>query len=337
METICHHLPGRSNGKKLYYYTDSSLFKCYTECEGLFDIFELIMKVELITNDEEVTLQYAIAKVIDFLDLDPTLLMEDNTRNGGSAIRDHIELIQFYSKIIKLKKKIPLGLKSISESELDNLSFAAPAPWLNEGITVPTMQEYGIKYHGTQHKIVIPHYSHTGDLVGIRFRALVEEEIERYGKYGPLILGGVMYNHAIGQNLYGLNKTIHNIRTMKKIIIFESEKSVLLYDSLFGFENNISVAICGSSLSMVQLEIIKVFTPEVNEIVIALDKQWKERGDNEFLKQTKNLTSMVERIGKNYSVSIIFDKEELLDYKDSPIDKGKEIFEKLFEQRLFQK
>ena len=42
--TICHN--GLSDGasRKLYYYENTGLFQCYSNC-GLFDIFELCIKV----------------------------------------------------------------------------------------------------------------------------------------------------------------------------------------------------------------------------------------------------------------------------------------------------
>ena len=36
--TICHNLPGEGS-RKLYFYENSGLFKCYTECDSTFDIF----------------------------------------------------------------------------------------------------------------------------------------------------------------------------------------------------------------------------------------------------------------------------------------------------------
>ena len=42
--TICHNKPGEGS-KKLYYYENSGLFRCYTGCDSSFDIFELIIKV----------------------------------------------------------------------------------------------------------------------------------------------------------------------------------------------------------------------------------------------------------------------------------------------------
>ena len=42
--TICH--AGHSH--KLYYYDNTKLFKCYTDCFGSFDIYELIIKINKI-------------------------------------------------------------------------------------------------------------------------------------------------------------------------------------------------------------------------------------------------------------------------------------------------
>lgn len=42
--TICHNFPGEGS-RKLYFYENTGLFKCYTGCDSTFDIFELTMKV----------------------------------------------------------------------------------------------------------------------------------------------------------------------------------------------------------------------------------------------------------------------------------------------------
>ena len=41
-QTICHG--GHSH--KLYYYNNTKLFRCYTNCGDAFDIFDLILKVK---------------------------------------------------------------------------------------------------------------------------------------------------------------------------------------------------------------------------------------------------------------------------------------------------
>ena len=44
--TICHNHPGEGS-HKLYYYSNSRSFRCYTECDASFDIFELVSKEPL--------------------------------------------------------------------------------------------------------------------------------------------------------------------------------------------------------------------------------------------------------------------------------------------------
>ena len=118
----------------------------------------------------------------------------------------------------------------------------------------------------------------------------------------------------------------------KKVIIFEGEKSPLLYESYFGMENDISVACCGSSLSNYQIQLL--LDLKVDEIIIAFDKQFKEIGNEEWKGWTKKLKDIHNKYGSKIQISYIFDKWNLLDYKDSPIDKGKEIFLELFKRRV---
>ena len=49
--TICHN----GNSHKLYYYDNTKLFKCYTDCEeDSFDIFELVLKVKNISQEKKI-------------------------------------------------------------------------------------------------------------------------------------------------------------------------------------------------------------------------------------------------------------------------------------------
>lgn len=112
------------------------------------------------------------------------------------------------------------------------------------------------------------------------------------------------------------------------------EKSPLLYASYFGEENDISVACCGSSLISYQVKLL--LSLGVDEIVIAFDKQFQEIGDTEFKKWTKKLTNIHNNYSKYCQISFLFDKNNnLLEYKDSPIDKGKDIFLQMFKERIF--
>lgn len=57
--TICHNPPGEGS-RKLYFYENTGLFKCYTGCDSTFDIFELCSKVMKIQYDEEFDLNDSV-------------------------------------------------------------------------------------------------------------------------------------------------------------------------------------------------------------------------------------------------------------------------------------
>ena len=66
------------------------------------------------------------------------------------------------------------------------------------------------------------------------------------------------------------------------------------------------------------------------EIIICFDKEELPKKHTYFDK----LWSICEKY-KNYcNMSFIYDRDELLDMKDSPIDKGNEVFKKLLERRV---
>ena len=322
--TICHN--GRGSGSnKLYYYTNTQLFNCYTGC-GYMDIFELIMRVED-TMSFYSAMDY-VARTFGLEGVDTDLL------NSNQESQEDLEILERYKRLARKNESIEVEYDIYNDSLIQNLSLVPPAGWLKEGITIDAMERYNIRYYGTEHKIVIPHYNIDNQLIGIRGRTMLEDDEVAFGKYMPLQVGGKMFNHPLSQNLYGLEHNLENIQAMKQIVIYEGEKSVLLHDSLFGAENNISVATCGNSLSLIQQEIIEKFC-EVDEVIIAYDKDFEELGDDNFNDSVARLKRIAKRMNNLVRVSILFDKEGLLNYKDAPIDQGREVFEQLYNNRIF--
>ena len=141
-----------------------------------------------------------------------------------------------------------------------------------------------------------------------------------------------MYNHPLGLNLYNFNNSRCIIPKMRKAIVFEGEKSVLKYQTMFGFENDISVACCGSSLSAYQTQLL--IDAGAQEIIIAFDRQFQNIGDKEFQRLITNLKKTQIKYKNYVQISYILDRKKLTGYKDSPVDKGKEIFLQLFKERI---
>ena len=104
-------------------------------------------------------------------------------------------------------------------------------------------------------------------------------------------------------NLYNLNNSKDNIKLMGKAIVFESEKSCLLYQSYFGIESDISVACCGSNLSIHQVQLL--LDAGAKEIIVAFDRQFEDIGDKEFKHLTKNLTKLNNKYKNEVLISFI--------------------------------
>ena len=327
--TICHNPPGEGS-HKLYWYRNTGLCRCYTGCdEPIFDIFELVIKVMDIQYHKEFDLNDAVRWVAAKFGF--------AGREEDAPPKDQLEdweKIANYQRI----KEIQTGTNHIILKEYDkNILYrfnydVKISNWLNEGITKDALAHGDIGYYPGGQQITIPHWDVDQRLVGIRGRTLITEEGERYGKYRPLKVNGQLYNHPLGMNLYNLNYSQENIKKFGKAIVWEGEKSVLKYISYFGIENDISVACCGSNLSAYQVQLLT--EAGAREIIIAFDRQFKEIGDTEFLHLKKNLIKLNQKYKNYVQISFIFDKEKITEYKDSPIDCGKEKFIKLYKERI---
>lgn len=329
-ETICHNEPGEGS-RKLYLYSNSWLYICYTGCEeGRFDIFELVRKVARIQWNEDYDLNDAVRWIARRFGISGKF--EDGQES------DKIEdwrLLASYDRIkeIEINNQPEIILKEYDEEILERFNYSVKIePWIQEGITQMAIDKARIGFYPGRDQITIPHFDKDNKFIGLRGRTLVKEEAELYGKYRPIKVNKQMYNHPLGMNLYGFNWNKENIKLFQKAIVFESEKAVLLYASYFGWENNISVACCGSNLSNYQLQLL--MDAGAKEIIIAFDRQFQEIGDKEFKHLTKNLTKIHQKYNNKVNISFIFDKNMITSYKASPIDEGKDKFLTLFKERI---
>lgn len=320
--TICHG--GHSH--KLYYYNNTKLFKCYTDCLDSFDIFELIIKINKLNN-----IDYSLPQAIRFITNYYGIVVETENFETQENLQDWQILNKYDRSSSQEKEEKIVEMKFYDDKILQYLPHPRILNWEKEGITREVMEECGICYDPSYQGIVIPHYNIDGKLVGIRERTLIKEN-ENNGKYKPAILNYKQYNHPLGFNLYNLNNSKENIKKIKKVFVFEGEKSCLLYRSYFGGDADISVAVCGSNLINYQVQLL--LSLGVEEICIAFDKQFQEIGDDEWKRWTKKLKELNRKYSPLVQISFLFDKMNLLGYKDSPIDRGPEIFMQLFKERI---
>lgn len=313
--TICHNIDASEASMKLYYYKNNKIFVCYTSC-GSMSIFKFLRHYY-----EERQIEYDwyqdIYEVV--CDCSSFKQKEGFTRAAYKSLKERYGVA---------RKEVQLP--EFSSNVLGCFVNHYTPEWLDDGITKEAMETFDISYSISQNKIIIPHYDIDGRLVGIRGRALNDWEVENIGKYAPIRVENIWYKHPLSMNLYGLNITKKNIRAHSICFLFESEKSVMQAES-FKLPN-CSAAVCGSNFNKYQLNILmKTCAP--HEIVLCFDKE-ELPGEDRYFNKLWNICQKY----KNYcNFSFIYDREGLLDLKDSPTDKGEETFVKLLGKRVIVK
>ena len=313
--TICHNEDSSEASMKLYFYKNNKVFVCYTSCGGMsiFKFLKHYYEERQIEYDWHQDIYEVVCNCSDF------------KRKEGFERTPYKSLRERY-KVARKEVQLP----EYSKNVLDCFVKHYPPEWLNDGITKEAMDAFDISYSIAHNKIIIPHYDIEGRLVGIRGRALNDWEVENVGKYAPIHIEQTWYKHPLSMNLYGLNVTKKNIRAHSICFLFESEKSVMQAE---GFKlPNCSTAVCGSNFNKYQLNILmKACAP--HEIVLCFDKE-ELPGEDKYFNKLWNICQKY----KNYcNFSFIYDREGLLDLKDSPTDKGEETFVKLLGKRVIVK
>jgi hypothetical protein len=314
-KTICHNIDPAEASLKLYYYKNNKQFHCFTECSENFNIFELFKKRYKLLGIKYNFYQDIVLKIA-----------------GNNYQEKGLEFVQKYeTEFDRYKRqKIEVNIPKISPALLNIYEFYPTIEWLSDGISEQTMREYQIRYSSLENKIIIPHYDSNGYLIGIRGRSLNEDDIE-VGKYMPVQIEGKLYSHPLGYNLYGLNFIKGNIKKFKTAIITEGEKGVLQLNTILGHDKNIAVAACGSSFHKYQLELLLAAGAE--RVILAFDKEgedWKKK--EKYYSKLKTICSRYKNI---CNMGFIYDFQNLLSLKESPTDKGKETFMKLYNNTIW--
>ena len=311
MPTACHNQNMEEASQKLYYYKNTHIFYCYTE-DGAMSIFNFLKhfyEIRDIAYDWYTDIYELVLGCSYFGE-------QEYNPNAYKSIRDNYTLR-------KERKELPSYPKEVMESFVQYY----PIEWLNDGISKEAMDKFGIRFSPSQNKIIIPHYDVGGRLVGIRGRALNEEDTENWGKYMPVQIEGKWYSHPLSLNLYGLNQTKENIKATGIAYIAEGEKSVLQFESFN--QLNCTVASCGNKFNKYQLDLL-IRTCGVKEVILCYDQEEKQ-GSQEYFNK---LYEICLKYKVYVNMSFIYDKSHLLKLKESPFDKGEETFLALLKTRV---
>ena len=309
MPTYCHNHKSEDASKKLYFYKNSKIFMCYTEC-GSMTIFKFLKN-------------FYDAQGIEYEWYnDVYRVIVGDVKPEGLSQPKYQSLRTIYGS-----NRRPGALNTYNDGVLDCFVKKYPVEWLKDGISKEAMDKYDIRFSISQNKIIIPHRDVNGGLVGIRGRALNQWEVENIGKYMPVQIENTWYKHPLGLNLYGLYENKQAIRENGICYVFEAEKSVLQMES-FSIPN-CGVAICGSQFNKFQLGLlIRECSPQ--EIILCLDTE-ELPGETKYFDKLWNICNKY----KEYcAFSFVYDRKGLTKLKDSPTDNGEEIFKKLIATRV---
>lgn len=316
--TICHH----GDSHKLYFFKDSKSFHCYTNC-GQLDIISIVQKVRDLTFSQSINFICNMFGIGNFTMIEG-FSEEESPDLDWEILNQHEEA----AAQIDMSREF----KYIDESILDRFYKYYHPAFYKDGISIPTLFKFGIRYDILERRIIIPHRDELGGLIAIRCRNTDEEIVDAGFKYMPITIDKKLLSAKTSKYLYGQCYNQENIKKCKKVILLEAEKAVMQLDTILE-DNNIGLALMSSSLSLIQVQLLRELG--VEEVIVALDKEYKEYGSQEEKAYAMKVRKgVINKLTPHFSVSVMWDKENLLGYKESPTDRGKEVFFKLFNNRI---
>lgn len=318
-QTVCHG----GHKHKLYYYHSTKTFHCYTDCSEVMDIYEVILRSKK-QKGEMFSFPDSVRLVSTLTGKSFSSLSANNKTN--------IQIISDWEWINRLKRepKPEISLPVHDERILDLFLNLPNVWWENEGITLQVQQSFNIGYYIKEDRIIIPHRNVDGFLVGIRGRSMRQEDIDAGRKYMPIKIEGKLYSHPTLYNLYGLHKTKEAIRRLKKVLLYESEKSVLLTEVFYG-EDNFSVATSGGNISDWHIKTLLDMGAE--EFFIGYDRQYQDPDSEEAYQYAEKIKRFARKIAPYATVYVLWDNQYRLNYKDAPCDQGKDVLEQLMGEK----
>lgn len=189
-----------------------------------------------------------------------------------------------------------------------------PTEWVLEDIPKQVQMKYNVRIDAETNRIVYPVYDNEDNFIGVKGRTRIKDYknkgIPKYINYYKI--GTIDY-------FQGMHENKNEILSQGRIIIVEGIKSVMKLDS-FGY--GIGVSSETSCLNSKQIKIL--LKMRLKEIIIAYDK---DVGIDKIIRNISDLRRFA-------NVSVVIDRNEVLDSKDSPVDKGIEVWENLYTNRI---
>lgn len=219
------------------------------------------------------------------------------------------------------RKKEAEKHRVLSKSLLQDFKKIEIEKWIEEGIPQWIMDKYEIMYDSKSKRIVYPVYDNYGKFINIKGRTI----FDNYKDFNPPIPKYINY-YPVGDLDYfqGFSKKAKFLLKQKEIIIFESIKSVMKLDS-FGQYNSVS----SETSQLTEFQIRFLISCKFNSVVLGFDSEisLEDIKEKETVKLLKCFTN----------VYVVYDSNNLLGDKadkNSPVDKGVEIWKELYKNKI---
>lgn len=277
--------------------TRENLFYCFS-CGRGGGIIQYLIKYEGLSIDE------AVQKVCRLAKIDPEKLCTSET-------------VRFLRKMKRRTSQKEIRHPVLDEAEYLKYADEVPAEWLQEGISAATMKEFEVRVDKRANRIVYPVRNRAGELINIKGRT-------RFPNYKEMHLQKYINYKTVGTMDYfqGLHLTEPFIHEKHEAIVFESLKSVMkCWD--YSIKNTISAE-------------KHDLTPEQIRLLISLRADVVLAYDGDVCYQNTKVAEDIRRLARFTNVYIIEDPEGVLggkEGKNSPIDLGGDIYQKLYENR----
>ena len=192
------------------------------------------------------------------------------------------------------------------------------------------MSKFGIGWYGRNAQVAIPVRDPDGNLVGIHARNTRRAVIDAGRKYEPLRTLTQDYRFPTGRVCYGLYENQAAIKSSHEVVLFEAPKSTLQMVTMFG-DSTSCVSLFGWNCNKLRRDML--LDLGVQRVNIALDRQYHKPSGDEFAVYVRQVKKIAALFKPYCQVGIIWDKQDRLGYKDSPSDKGLEVWNQLYQER----
>lgn len=310
--SICHHGQDAINHRaKLWFNQERQVFHCWV-CGLHTDAIGLVQHVKHIDFNQTVSYICSV------------LHLQVGQIEENKCIDNWAELRRFLPNAEPETDKLLTYDKSI----LSLFDHLYPQEWLDYGISADILDKFGIGWYARQACISIP-VVFNGQLVGVRGRYTREQDVSK-GKYRPICtLDGTVLKFPSSACLYGYDQNKAAIEKSRQVVLFESEKSVLKAPQ-YGIDN--ALAVFGSNISKQHIQLLLELG--VNDVVLCLDSDYKQVGDDEFKFFVVKMKKLVAKLKSFFNCSIVYNNQGYDMYKCNMMDMPYEQAMKLWESRV---